>query len=63
MSDTIHELTVYSQKHGQPYTRWAEDYTALMLRVRELEVQLDERSTDDVLDELTRQSEEMGLYD
>ena len=42
MSDTIHELTVYSQRHGQPYTRWADDYTALKLRVSELEVQLEQ---------------------
>ena len=42
MPDTLHELTLYAQRHNEPYNRWAEDYTELKLKVSELLVQNEE---------------------
>ncbi|MFP4278365.1 MAG: hypothetical protein ACLFQ2_13225, partial [Wenzhouxiangella sp.] len=32
MSDALHEITVYAQRHGEPCNRWAEEISALRVR-------------------------------
>ena len=37
MADTIHELSVYAQQHGEPYSRWASDWDAQQQRIHALQ--------------------------